>query len=508
MFQQSDESQLRTALDCVRCAVAPVCAAVSRSARTVAVFLGLSVLPFAQATHAQDQGPSSNAATVLSLRSDVSEPALAALLAERRDALGRACSVQGVAASGELRFLACGAAGLWIVRLDAKGEAQLLTQQLFEGFVTRIFIQRDGKIALEITNTRLQEIVVPRVGGANAHVSSPAGDAAPKPVATARTGPPMKPQAVSSSGRVVSIEPGFVLVEHDDPDSKPWQQDDHVRFYGRAVDDIGAEHRDTIAVGLVTSVGGTRSRVELGLNERVAVGSSAERTALQRTAATFAPPRAARVWDLGFIARGLLVLDDLGIGAFADAHVGYHFEQPIHLEALVAPVGFATARRGGVAPFAGVLFASYDTQLFEVGLGAGGQTVLEPDISLDPGSAVSFALRMRLGSRDGAYIEALPYMALFHSNFTFSMIRVHLQIPVGRRAWLHGTVSASEDFGFGHGELGLRLLTTGNGGPGSFYLEAVIGGANVFRGCKFVAGICETIDYAGPSLGMGGEWRL
>jgi hypothetical protein len=308
---------------------------------------------------------------------------------------------------------------------------------------------------------------------------------------------------------VLSLEPSAVIVNMGE-DSVG--NGDRIAFYergthgGDSMRSGGAT--DPLAVGKVVAVNDERARVQLGMNEIVPIGSRAERTNLPPTASTFAPPRAGGVWEVAFLARPFIVLENLGVGGFVDARVGYHMRAPVHFEASIAPLAFATARGGATVPVAAILSASYDSPLFEIGLGFGGQTVNAPDFSLDPGSGTTIAQRLRLGARDGAHIDALSYVTLFHSQFNFSTLRLQAQIPVGSRSWLLAA-GGGGSLGLGYGELGLRVLVSGNGGPDSFFLTTVIGGVNVFKGCVFNnIGDCRAIDYVGPMLGVGGEWRL
>jgi hypothetical protein len=65
--------------------------------------------------------------------------------------------------------------------------------------------------------------------------------------------------------------------------------------------------------------------------------------------------------------------------------------------------------------------------------------------------------------------------------------------------------------GYGYGELGLRVLLTGNGLAGSKFLTVTAGGAGVFKSgtCDPFFGSCsDSISYAGPMAGVGGEWRF
>jgi hypothetical protein len=159
--------------------------------------------------------------------------------------------------------------------------------------------------------------------------------------------------------------------------------------------------------------------------------------------------------------------------------------------------------------------------LFEVGLGAGGQSLSQPAFDLEPGTALTLAQHLRIGARDGLMLEGLSYVALFHSRFNFAMLRIVGQIPVGETSWLM-VGGGGGLLGLGYGEIGLRLLLSGNGDRESFFLTTAVGGLNVFKSwpcltpAAFIpvngfnsASTCkQSIDYAGPMLGVGGEWRL
>jgi hypothetical protein len=449
------------------------------------------------------------------------EPGVKAFLARHSDALGRRCTLRAAAASGALRFLACGSAGLWICRLFPDGTATLLGEQDVTGSATGFFLQ-DGKLWIEISSVRAQRIALPN------DVEPPLADATATPVESPRVSRPVAPpsaaavQAVAplprpkaparthfEAGRVVRVETATVIVTMG---AASLASGDRVVFYEQGVqsDDrmqVGGAP-EPLAIGQVVDVNEVGARVQLGMNEIVPIGSRAERSSLPLTASSFAPRRVGGVWDVAFVARPFIVLENFGVGGFVDARAGYHMRAPVHFEASISPLGFATARDGVIVPVAALLSASYDSPLFEIGLGFGGQTVKTPDISLEPGSGSTLAQRLRLGARDGAHIEALSYVTLFHSQFDFSTIRIQGQIPVGRRSWLLAA-GGGGTVGLAYGEVGLRVLLSGNGGPDSFFLTTVIGGVNVFNGCVFDdSGQCQAIDYVGPMLGVGGEWRL
>jgi hypothetical protein len=462
------------------------------------------------------------------LETAASEAGVRTIVASHTDALGRRCELHGVAGSTSLRFLACGAAGLWVGRMHPDGSANLLAERDLGGQVTGFFV-KDGKLWVEITSLRAQPLDLvsgapisaapssaapveqvplpkPAVAPLNPYLGAAAPLSTPAPQHFSHL-PSVKPER--ANGSVVRTEPGSVIVNLGTADGV--RPGEHIALYNdiheQFAESEGGVQRKLVAVGQVVSASEGHARVQLGLNEQAAQGTSATRTQLPLTAALFAPPRSAGVWEVAFMARPFVVLDNLGFGAFLDASVGVRMKQPVHFEAILSPLGFATAKGGAVFPAAGVITGSFDSRLFEIGLGVGGQTVNAPDISLDPGSGLTLAQRVRIGSRDGIHLEALSYVTLFHSNFIFGNIRFQGQIPIGERSWLVAAGGGGQ-LGLGFGEVGLRVLMVGNGGVDSFFLTTVIGGVNVFQGCIVQNDQCTQIDYAGPMVGMGGEWRL
>ena len=174
------------------------------------------------------------------------------------------------------------------------------------------------------------------------------------------------------------------------------------------------------------------------------------------------------------------------------------------------PFAFATARAGATTALGAFISAAYDARLVEVGLGLGGQTVNDTDFAVEPGSGLLIAQQLRLGARDGAHLHFRSYVTLFHSKFEFSSLRVDGQIPLGGRTWLR-LAGGGGSIGISYGEVGLRVLTAGNGGPGSLFLTTLIGWAGMFLDCAFQGvadDLCEPINYDGPMLGAGLEYRL
>lgn len=472
----------------------------------VGVWCSLAICAGFSSSPARAQAPKPpEAPTTLQLSAAV-DPALSSFLAKQHDALGRACEPKQVATLRDLHLIACGPAGLWVIHGPGPDYTLVTTQDL--GGAAHSFFVHDNHVWVELTTRRaidvgIAETVLP--AGATPLVTAPV---APPPTAA----PPPPPAPADRRIRVTEKREDGVIIEASEVGVLAEGQ--HIAFYPEvkteAPDDVLRRlslRGRPLAIGRVDRVAGLRGRIWLGLNEEVPVGTHGEETGAPTTDSTFAPPRAAGLWHAGFVLRPLLVMDELGAGVFADVRVGYRFEVPFHVEAVLSPVAFASAKPGLAVPFGGFVSASFDTRLFEVGLGIGGQTVNDPDFGLDRGTGTLIAQRLRIGAVDGAHIEGFSYVVLFHSEFEFSSVRVEGQIPVGTRFWLLAA-GGGGTLGLGYGEAGLRTLLSGNGLAGSFFLTVTVGGVHIFESCNAIVQGCTEIGYTGPMLGVGGEWRL
>lgn len=445
-----------------------------------------------------------------------SEPALARALLQLRDNLGRSCELHQLASSGALRFAACGAAGLWTFQMSNDAASLLDTQDLGGSVIG--FFSANGRLWVEIRSLRAQELTA---AASSADISPARGDAQATP--TAKPPPPTAAAAsvtgTAPSGADLGFEAEGKIIGREDETlvltmqgQRPRQRT-HIAFSGTDTTRARSEEDVVFAVGEVVASSASSVRVAIGTNEEVPSNARAHVTSAPVTRSSFAPPRAANIWELGFVARPFLVLEDLGAGAMLDASVGYRGKGPFHVQASLAPFAFATARAGALATVGAFLSGAYDSRLFEVGLGLGGQTVNDPDFGLDPGSGLLVSQLLRLGAHDGAHLAFRSYVTLFHSSFEFSSLRVDAQIPLGGRTWLR-LAGGGGTIGLGYGEIGLRVLTSGNGGAGSIFLNSTIGWVGLYKSCNqatadsTLTGFCQTVNYDGPMLGAGLEFRL
>jgi hypothetical protein len=444
-------------------------------------------------------------------------------LAAARDASGRACNRRDVDALGDRWVVACGEAGLWLVRRNSSGAIELTRTDDLGGPVVRLF-RREGRVWAEVMRREARDGAPVDENASQSAVPSPDEPVRTAPVVTQASSPPraerkgnvLQARDAVPEGRVTEVLLGEVVINLGR--EYGLRHYDRVEFSVETDLEVGHERvrqRRIVAVGVVRAVSERFARVELGIDERVPLGAIARPTASEPTESRSAPPRLGALWHAGFMARPFVALNDLGGGILLDATVGYRFERELHLEAGLSPLGWGTgADKPAVVPASGFVKASYDVDLFEVGFGVGIETVHDTPFPVASGSGALFVQQLRIGSLDGLNFEALSHAVLFHSEFRFSSFVGRAQIPVGESYWLT-FAGGGGGTGYGFGDLGVRALIRGNGDKGSFFLTITLGGAGVYEnvvttcpgdGFEFTCG--QEVSYIGPAIGVGGEWRF
>jgi len=267
----------------------------------------------------------------------------------------------------------------------------------------------------------------------------------------------------------------------------------------------------------------------LGRGDVAMPGDLVEITEAPLSESLFLPRRAPFNWRLGFVARpylGIGIGGTFPVGILADAYVAYTFDDiPLSLFVEASPVG--TAILGNEAHYPGVftLGATYVTDYVEVGLGGGAlignkgpcAVIIEEVDTNGDGFADVFRERrdtrdceenngatfnqvLRLGALDGIHLKWSSSIFARSTGFVFGVGRGELAVPVSSRLGLFGGGGAGEN-GWGYGEIGVRSFFGGTGAPGSFMLQASLGGAAIFDGPT-----SELIG--GPLVAVGMEWRL
>jgi hypothetical protein len=441
----------------------------------------------------------------------------AAWLAAQRDTAGRPCSKLATETLADRIVVACGSAGVWVVRRDGqRGYALVRTEDMGAPVVG--FFVRGGSVWAEILHTETRTIELGAAPNTRSFPMESAPGAAPAaPVAPGAVPAKVEGKPVQREGRVVERRAGEVVVDLGRRDGL--RSGESVELSVLTTERMGDEDavvRDVLAVGEVNAVSERYSSVMLGIDERVPVGALARRTTNQEPSASrTSPPRLGGLWEAGFMIRPFVAIDNFGGGVLVNASIGYRFEGDFHLKAALEPFAYANGRdKPGTVPFAAFVQASYDLPLFEAGFGVGAATVNDVDFGTDAGTGTLFVQSVRFGAIDGLELDLATHVVLFHSQFRFANFMGSGQAPVGRKSWLvlRGGGGLS---GFGYGEFGVRMLLRGNGDRGSLFFTGTLGGAVVFVSrstvCSsgdFAYDCGQTTTYAGPLLGAGAEWRF
>ncbi len=446
-------------------------------------------------------------------------PSFDAWLPAQRDTLGRACNRRTLV-EGTRIVVACGAAGVWIVEPQPDGGFALLDTQDLGGDVIGLF-ERDGMVWAEIARLEARPVRIDAVS-TRAFPTEPSTPptSVERPVPSRPVAPPplaVVPRPVRTpEGKVTEASLGEVVI--DLGSNQGLKHGDRIELSETTSEDVGGElasRRSVTAVGVVTAVAPGFARVQLGMNERAPVGATARFVTRDRTQSRVSPPRLSSLWEVAFRVRPFVTLDGLGGGALTQASVGYRFDAPVHVAAEAYPFGYANGKgTPAVVPVATFVSASYDHEVFEIGLGLGLETVNDTTFQVDAGTGTLIAQRLRLGARDGLNLDLRNDVVLFHSSFEFSGLVGSALIPVGSSSWL-AFEGGGGTAGYGYGEVGVRSLLRGNGDRGSVYFTVSVGGVTMFEdrtrtcgGPGFTFECGDTVTYGGPMLGAGGEWRL
>ena len=272
------------------------------------------------------------------------------------------------------------------------------------------------------------------------------------------------------------------------------------------------------------------------------MGAGARPTDADLSENLFVPPRVDNIWDVAFMARPFLAIGAFGLGMVSDASLSMRHPSNLRMQVLLEPLSLGYADEGNIIAMAGNVLGSYDTRVFEIGLGLGwslvnedlsrdvlatdeaagrGVDAIESDID-EVKSGLSIAQIARLGATDGLHILLRNTFLLYDETFHYGGTVGQLQWPVSRESWLllRGGGGSAGSF---YGEVGLRWLARGNGDKDSLFLTVTAGGAGL-SGQKdstctqydwstdppvpSEVQCTEPIGYGGPMVGFGAEWRL
>ncbi len=284
---------------------------------------------------------------------------------------------------------------------------------------------------------------------------------------------------------------------------------------------------ETTAVVDVEEVEAGRAMARLGRGDVAAPGDVVESTDAPLSERLFLPPRAPLSWRTGFHARPFFGLSTSGfpVGALLDGYVVWTPRDiPIAVLVEASPAAFTLFANDAHYPVSVAAGVTYVTDWFEVGLGggalvgnAGPCTPSSPEAKseCEQNTGATFNQFLRLGALDGVHLQWESSIFARSGGFVLGTGRGELAVPVSSRVGLYGGGGVGEN-GWALGEIGVRSMFGGTGGPGTVVLSASLGVASVFdgRGQKqvdlsnkdYVNYVQEVV--AGPAVGFGMEWRL
>jgi hypothetical protein len=259
-----------------------------------------------------------------------------------------------------------------------------------------------------------------------------------------------------------------------------------------------------------------------------------------------APPRRGGLWELSAEAGAFVNLGPSSGGVVGWGSAVYRFDLPIVVRLELAPIAFgagngittvsseppgeittlngeapsvSTGSRpgsGSIAVGAVQALVGVDTQFVEVAIGGGAATI--GNTSGTGGLATggsSIATEARFGAHDGLAITLESIVVGANGQFSLASFITTVQIPLTPAVMLVAR-GGGGNVGVLFGDLGARVLLTGDGGRGTIALTGFFGGEGIdFQGCASDSGsssgagvaTCPYASLGGPSVGGGIEWR-
>ena len=438
---------------------------------------------------------------------------------------------------GDVVYAAPVTGGVVVIDVHDPSSPRVLRRLLEDRAVSRLLVDGDHLVVVALQEQALSlsladpvapTLALPTLMPSMGLVIAPPAPAAPSGPAAATAAP------IAARGHVVDVTGGRVVF--DGGATAGFVVGQRVRVTAqRLVEkpdlEAGGKKRapsgETTAVVDVEEVEHDRAMAKLGRGDVAAPGDVVEATDAPLSERLFLPPRAPFTWRTGFHARPFFGLSTSGfpVGALVDGYVVWT-PRDIPLAVLVetSPAGFAFFSSDTHYPIALAAGVTYVTDWFDVGLGGGALIGAEgPCFDGEPGDAficeqntgATFNQFLRLGALDGVHLQWESSIFARSGGFVLGTGRGELAVPVSSRVGLYGGGGVGEN-GWAFGEIGVRSMFGGTGGPGTTILSASLGGAGVFdgRGEKHTdAGNPGYVYYtqdvvSGPAVGFGMEWRL
>jgi hypothetical protein len=250
------------------------------------------------------------------------------------------------------------------------------------------------------------------------------------------------------------------------------------------------------AHGVVTAVQERQARVRLQVGAVASVGMRARQ--VDAPGLEVFPEIPAGLFSIAFHVRPFIPIGTLGVGLISDVSLRYTFDFGLVIGIDAMPLGVAAANNGDAIAGLGALFVGFANPYFGLGLHVGVSSV-RGVWPMTTNQAFVVVPMVMLGSRDGFMLRLRSSAMVLDDQFRFGEFDGSIYIPL-----VHGvqliTNGRGGFAGTNFGELGLRMLLQGNGRADSIFFTGTVG---------FAMLIADTPGFsnAGPSIGLGLEWR-
>jgi hypothetical protein len=432
----------------------------------------------------------------------------------------------------------------------------LATWRPADGEVLRLSAQGDSVVAvlgqvrllpLALTEEGLQPLAVASILAVPAQALAPAVSEAPAqgpaPV------PSASPATPSVAPRILELRPDSAVLDLGAAAGLTPGQRFEIRSQKTALGfnlDTGRDEpmpsNEVTGVVEVIQVSQDRALVRLGRGDRATRGDLLMPTNRRLEESPWFTTYQRDLHRVQFRLAPFVAVESLNVGALGQALIDYSFEFPMRVESGFRNFGLVFGEEFA-APFQFDLIPSYDTDYFEVGLGAGYSFSAHPDKR-----GFTFLQKIRLGTVDGLHFTmwnsfiyqdhgddywdwgspaggqvgqtCTGYEPEAGAEFAWNGFDAELGVPVSDRVALmfHGAYSQA---GWGYGDVGIKTLAMGNGGPGSLFIPVSIGGGVVldhrrsgtYLACNPATNKLESVQdysdqaYGGPIISIGADYR-
>lgn len=415
---------------------------------------------------------------------------------------------------GDVRYSALPGGGLEVFDLSTPTAPRSLGRFAEGRVVSNIIVQGDTLVLLETHEEATRwSLNNPR---------QPSRVSGPAPLAQAPEVVPSSPPAgatvLAARATIEQVRDGRIVLSAGA--AQGFVKGAHVRVLAQRLEkkpDLSSGNMAELPSNAVTAVvrieesQGEKAMARLGRGDIAEVGDLAELTDAPLSERLLFPRRSPFKVLAGFHLRPFLGLESgtasgttRSFGMLTDLYASYYFESvPMAVNVSVAPVGFTIGAIEGHYPVTFAATATYATDWFEIGLGAGG-LVGNPGpcvllrCEVNTGFTVNQVLR--LGALDGFNLTWRSSIFSRPDRFVFGVGRGEIAVPFTSQLGLFGAGGGGEN-GWAFGELGLRTYVGGIGAKGTVIVSASLGYAAIFDGPSHE-------NVGGPSVAFGMEWRL